>query len=135
MFLLPVQTGDPAEVPDGAPVEGVEGRGDPLTVLLAGALPGVVVQRHCLQAGLEAVLGQTEVQLGQVVVVEGDGHQLGEDLEHGGGQRGELVMVQVEELQGLQARQLGVRDLANLVVAEMEGGEGGQAQECSVTQT
>ena len=114
MLVLFIQTGHLVEEPHGAPVEGVESLGDPVTVLLTGALPPVVVEAHSLQSRLEPV------QLGQLVVVERHGHQPGQPRKHGGAEPAELVVVEVELLQGLQAGQLLRLNTLQSVVAQVE---------------
>ena len=97
VLILLVQAGDLTEISDCAPVEGVESLGDPVTVLLAAALPPVVVESHRVEAGPGPVLGHAEVQLCELVVVQRDGRQLGQRLEHCGAQPGEAVVVQIQQ--------------------------------------
>ena len=56
--------------------------------------------------GCPVTLADTELQLGEIVVVEGDGPQLGQHREHGLAHPVELVVVEIQQLQGLQTGQL-----------------------------
>ena len=130
VLILLVEAGDLIEISDCAPVKRVESLGDPVTVLLAGALPPVVVESHRVQAGPHA-----QVQLGEMVVVQGDGRQLRQRLEHCRAQPVEFVVVQIQQFQGLQAGQLLRLNLLNFVVTEVEGSQGWQTEKRSVAQT
>ena len=123
VLILLVQTGDLVEISHGAPVEGVESLGDPVTVLLAGTAPPVMMESHAAQPGPGPSLAQSQVQLGQLVVVEADGRQLAQNLEHCRAEPGEFVVVEIQQLQGLQSRHLLTRDPLDLVVTEVEGSQ------------